>query len=402
MRLALLRIVVPMVLVAAAGVAGAGENLVSDPSFEEPKEKDRWGHVFAKWSGWIYEGPCEFRVSDIARTGKHSLLMAAGNNPKIRACADKLILEPGRYRITAYLRGLDVGTGVWNQTTEFMFAGKYMPLRKNGTFGWTRLTYVGEVSERRDFSHPSFGLMAPGYLWVDDVSVERVGRDVPLSAEPVLGREEKPIAPPGDLGEGCVRCDECGYRNMPAWGRCYACGSTLVATQKAVAGEPIRQITSFEDKNPFGGGTVVAEHATDGKKALRIDRSYVSMEAPQDWTGYDYVKADVHTDAKSPLQLYFEVRDTATRDYWTRVNYTTIVPPGSSTLIIPMSLYVGEKSRPGRPLILSSITRMVFSIGEEPECRCSSTTCAWSVTPRRRVCFSTGCGRSTSARVPAR
>jgi len=187
------------------------------------------------------------------------------------------------------------------------------------------------------------------------------------TAEPVLGGEEKPIAPPGELGEGAVRCDECGYRNMPAWGRCYACGSPLETNKAEIVGEPIRLITSFEKKNPFGGGTVVAEHATDGSKALRIDESYVSMDAAQDWSGYDYVKADVHTDAQNPLQLYFEVRDTATRDYWTRVNYTTIVPPGSSTLIIPTALYVGEKSRPGRPLIQSSITRMVFSIGEDPE-----------------------------------
>ncbi len=360
------RIAIALVLVAAA-VAGAGENLVPDPSFEEPKEKDRWGHVFAKWSGWIHEGQCEFRVSRIARTGKHSLLMVAGANPKIRACSDKLILEPGRYRITAYLRGLDIGTGAWNQTTEFMFAGKYMPLKKNGTFGWAQLTYVGDVTEKRDFSHPSFGLMAPGYLWVDDVAVERVGQDVPLTAEPVLGQEEKPIAPPGELDDEAVRCIECGYRNMPSWGRCYACGSTLETKKAEVVGEPIRLITSFEDKNPFGGGVIVDEHATDGRMALRIDKSYVSMEAAQDWSGYDYVKADVHTDAKNPLQLYFEVRDTATRDYWTRVNYTTIVPPGSSTLIIPTALYVGEKSRPGRPLITSSITRMVFSVGEEPE-----------------------------------
>ncbi len=360
------RVAIAIVLVAAA-CARAGDNLVPDPSFEEPMEKNRWGHVFARWSGWIYEGECEFRVSQIARSGKHSLLMVGGNNPKIRACSDKLILEPGRYRIRAYLRGLDIGTGIWNQTTEFMFAGKYMPLNKNGTFGWTPLEYVGEVSEKRDFSHPSFGLMAPGYLWVDDVTVERVGEDVPLTAEPVLGQEEKPIVPPGALGDEAVRCVECGYRNMPAWGRCYACGSLLEAIKAEVTGEPIRLITSFEDKNPFGGGTVVEQHATDGVKALRIDRSYVSMDAAQDWTGYEYVKADVHTDAEKPLELYFEVRDTATRDYWTRVNYTTIVPPGSSTLIIPTALYVGEKSRPGRPLIQSGVTRMVFSIGDKPQ-----------------------------------
>ncbi len=343
----------------------APENLVPDPSFEEPMERDRWGHVFARWSGWMYEGECEFRVSNLARTGKHSLLMVGGSQPKIRAWPQGLVLEPGRYRITAYIRGLDIGTGLWNQTTEFMFAGAYLPLKKNGTFGWTRLTYVGAVKEKKDASHPSFGLMAPGRLWVDDVTVEKVGADVPLTAAPVLGVEEAPIAPPGPLGDGAVRCPECGYRTMPAWGSCYACGAALEA-RPAASGPPVRVITSFEDANPFDGGTVVPDHATDGRKALRIDRRYVCMDGPQDWTGYDWIKADVHTSATRPLQLYFEVRDTETRDYWTRVNYTTVVPPGTSTLTIPTALYVGEKSRPGRPLNRRGITRVVFSIGDAP------------------------------------
>ena len=48
------------------------------------------------------------------------------------------------------------------------------------------------------------------------------------------------------------------------------------------------------------------------------------------------------------------------------MNYNTVVPPGSSTLIIPDGVVRGEKSRPGRPLILSAIQRMVFSIGDHP------------------------------------
>ncbi len=110
-------------------------------------------------------------------------------------------------------------------------------------------------------------------------------------------------------------------------------------------------MTSFEDKNPFDNGTVVEEHATEGTKALRIDKDFVSMDAGQNWTGYDYIKADVYTDAKRPLELYVEIRDRQTQDYWTRVNYTTVVPPGKSTLIIPTALYVGEKARPGRALL---------------------------------------------------
>ena len=95
-------------------------------------------------------------------------------------------LEPGRYRVTAYLRGLDIGTGTYGMSTEFMFDGKYIQLNKKGTFGWTKLTYVGEVKEKKQ-AGPSFGLMAPGYFWIDDVSLEKVGEDVPLTEKPVLG-----------------------------------------------------------------------------------------------------------------------------------------------------------------------------------------------------------------------
>jgi hypothetical protein len=171
MRPRLFRLLIPFVLLELIVIVWAGgdaKNLVPDPSFEEPMAKDRWGHVFARWGGWIYEGDCEFRVSELARTGKHSLLMVAGNEPKIRVWPEKLKLSPGRYRVTAYLRGLDIGRGPENESTEFMLDGNYIRLGKSGTFGWTQLTYVGEVTGKNDPVFPSFGLMAPGYLWVDD------------------------------------------------------------------------------------------------------------------------------------------------------------------------------------------------------------------------------------------
>ncbi|MFO0965133.1 MAG: DUF6067 family protein [Gemmataceae bacterium] len=346
--------------------APAGDKWIIDPSFEVPKEKDRFGRVFKHWSGWLYEGECGFRVSDVAHTGKHSLLMVGGSGAKIRAWPEPIPQLPaGRYRVTAYLRGLDIGTGSYGHTTEFMFSGDYMQLKKNGTFGWTKMTYVGEVKDDKKWAHPSFGLTAPGYLWVDDVTLERVGPEVALTPRPLFGAEETEIAPPRRLGADVVRCPECGYRNNASWGNCYACGTSLERRKKE-AGPALKVITSFEEKNPFPAGTVVEEHATDGKKSLRIDKGFVSMDAPQSWLGYDYLKADVYTDSKKPLELSVEIRDKQTHDYWTRVNYNTVVPPGKSTLIIPTALYVGEKSRPGRALMLDAITRLVLSIGDKP------------------------------------
>ena len=72
-------------------------------------------------------------------------------------------------------------------------------------------------------------------------------------------------------------------------------------------------ITSFEDRNPFDSGVVVAEHATDGKKVLRIDHGYTALNGPQNWAGYDALKADVYTDAKEPMELSVEISDRESR-----------------------------------------------------------------------------------------
>ena len=133
--------------------------------------------------------------------------------------------------------------------------GGYYQLEKNSTFGWTQLTFVGEIKEKRKVQGPSFGLCAPGYLWVDDVTMEKVGDDVALTPKPVLGKEEAPIAPPGKIEPSAVRCPECAYRNMPAWKNCYACGTSLEVKKAVVSGPPVKLITSFEEaKCPFEVG----------------------------------------------------------------------------------------------------------------------------------------------------
>src|SRR5262245_2370486 len=54
--------------------------------------------------------------------------------------------------------------------------------------------------------------------------------------------------------------------------------------------DDLPSITSFEAGNPFTGGVLVDEHATHGKKALRLDKGYISLDTAQNWTGYDYLK----------------------------------------------------------------------------------------------------------------
>lgn len=358
-----------LLLLCGGALAQPRENLLADPSVEEIQPKNQFGVPYAKWGGWVFEGACEMRNGKIARTGDTCAELVGAQGGKLRVYTAPVILEPGRYRFSCYIRGLDIGSHAWGLSEDVNFVDEtYHALQKAGTFGWTRLEIVKDVPEQGEVV-ARIGLWAPGRLWVDDAELVRVPDDTELTDGPVLGPEEAPIEPPGALDAAqVVRCTDCGYRNMPAWGRCYVCGETLGAAAQASDLPPVRHLAGFEEGTvePFtpAEAAAVHDHATQGRYALRLDGGYVSWDGPQDWTGYDFLKADVFSAAEAPANLYVEVRDKGTTGYWTRVNYSTVVPPGPSTLIVPADMYVGEKSRPGRPLDKANITRFVFSIGQ--------------------------------------
>ena len=142
---ALLSVVLGAALLPALRAVAEDTNLLANPSFETVKERDRNGQLIADWYGLVQEGDCRFEVGQVARTGARSALLACGSQGKARI-SQSVKLDPGRYEITAYLRGLDIGTGMWNQTIDFAFNGKYVALKKNGTFGWSKLTYVADLT----------------------------------------------------------------------------------------------------------------------------------------------------------------------------------------------------------------------------------------------------------------
>ncbi len=344
-------------------------NLILDPSIEQVQPKNQFGIPYAAWSGWVFEGACEFRNGLLARTGKTSAELIGAQGGKIRLYSPTVTLEPGRYRFACYIRGLDISPGNWGTSEDFNTGDdRYYPLTKSGTFGWTRLVLVKDITTKQD-AVLRIGLWGTGRLWVDDAELIRVPNTTPVTETPVFGSEENPIAPPDPLDNAtAVRCPDCGYRNMLEWDKCYACGAALAASMSVNQGPQSLLLASFEDGkvnpiSPAENVKVVQEHATDGKYALKIDKDYLSWDTPQNWSGYDFIKLDAYNASTEPVQFYFEVRDKATTDYWTRVNYNTVIPPGQSTVVIPTDLYVGEKSRPGRPLDKTNITRVAMGIG---------------------------------------
>jgi hypothetical protein len=173
--------------------------------------------------------------------------------------------------------------------------------------------------------------------------------------------------PAADLKTGCaysepnvVQTTATGPLLFESPGGAQGAGAGLGAG--CAAREYVKVLFDFESgkPGPFDGGTIVQEKALQGKYALKVDKGWAVCDKAQDWTGYDFLKVDVFNPQDDPVMMNIEVRDAQTKDYWTRVNFTTVAPPGKSTVSMPTDIYVGEKSRPGRGLIKSKITQLIL------------------------------------------
>ena len=114
---------------------------------------------------------------------------------------------------------------------------------------------------------------------------------------------------------------------MPAWGKCYACGTPLAGRGQQADLPAVKPLASFEEGTdapftPGGAARPCRSTPPTARRPCAWTRNWVSWDGPQDWTGYDFFKADVYTAADEPARLYVEIRDKGTTDYWTRVNYS--------------------------------------------------------------------------------
>ncbi|MBI3830432.1 MAG: hypothetical protein HY291_13010 [Planctomycetes bacterium] len=109
-----------------------------------------------------------------------------------------------------------------------------------------------------------------------------------------------------------------------------------------------------EDKPGKSESSFVAEHVTEGKRALKVvfrangGGIHVTDLADGDWSKYDSLELDCFNTSEQPLKISGWFRDAEAApsdgDYWKRHNYQTNLKPGASTIRFPMGgFYRGEK-----------------------------------------------------------
>lgn len=361
------------VLILAAPRLARAENLLKNPSFEQTSRPNEAGVQFTDWSGqvdhrrpgavngfpngYLDRNPDLFLVGNIAHSGKTSFEMMGEQGSNLRLLSPEISLKSGRYRLSMFLRGLTIGKTKDGKQLELSIAPEQViDLKKDGTFGWTQLTYVFDAADNAKPFQLAVGLVSSGWLWVDDVSLEAVDAATPLTKEPAWGKEESPIASPANLGADAANCPQCGTLSAQAEKQCYACGQELVIDE--VKWPKVKMLADLEGLKI--SGVKPADDSPLGKGALR-GSNLTAAGTTMDLSRYDYLAVDVFNSGKEFIRLSVAISDVMSDDYWTNLNTTVAVPPGASVIRVPLDSYLGEKSRPGRTLMRGQVKSLNIS-----------------------------------------
>ena len=165
------------ILVLTCGYA-AGQDLLTDGGFEAVAAKpDRNGNPFEKWGGWKWEGDCQ-RVADtqIKHKGKSSCLMVSHGACKI-AVSQKMDTQPGFYKITGYVRAVNLKPGTYARGVVLSFEPKGKEIMDGlpaGTYGWRKFERIYRFPQAVQGNLFYVYLFGSGKVWLDDLSLEKV------------------------------------------------------------------------------------------------------------------------------------------------------------------------------------------------------------------------------------
>lgn len=167
-------------------------------------------------------------------------------------------------------------------------------------------------------------------------------------------------------------CDTPGYAAKPY---CNEAETAPVAKENTSA--TVLVLNDFDGiqdahfKNPIfrsGNSRSAPSFQPNGGKALQLApgkyaSSSTSDGLPSDWSQFDVLFLDVFNPSHENQEFLVEIKDTASNDYWSRVNHISLLPPGRTTVSIPVQTAAGEKSMIANRRILdaSQISEITLS-----------------------------------------
>ncbi len=330
--------------------------------------------------GWGIWGDGTGRhINGIGKTNPGSIMLQNSYKTKI-TLNKKFLLEKRRYKVTAWIRSLDIQVGRYNNSLLLFYSafGKTIfPTKEiHGTFEWSKISFT--IDGDGGWSNVWFRLTSQGTAWIDDIQIE------PYSGDAINFEFEKSSVPfpvPNSIGEG-VRCPNC-YRWMKKSAKfCTICGEKLpheIARKASkTSGPAVLTLIDFEEnkQNTENKRHYIRSYNetlfTSGKRSGQIlfgkyNNLIINDEIMKDWSNYDYLSLDIFNPLKEQFKFALSIGDKSGGGYWNQLNHYSTLAPGWNKLRFQINRYVGERGsvKIKRYLDTSNINHVWFAI--EPE-----------------------------------
>lgn len=266
-----------------------------------------------KWSEWQFygDGLATHDTQPGRSKNKNSLWLSTDWGENQTAFIEWHDLTPGNYKVTCYVRTEDVqkgseGISFWHfydggTGTQSPFMDLY------GSYEWRKVEYTISV-KGKDLTI-WFRLKAPGQIWVDDFSIEKVA----------TGTDGILIEP----------------AHQKATLMSYAKPSSKKLTPA------LKKLYTFDFNelgHPFTIENKVGEFTPQKYYNFQTDRMPIT-----DWSNFDRLTMDIFNPNESYTSFSLSLGDDKSTDYWTQLNHTQTLAPGWNKVNISLTQYIGER-----------------------------------------------------------
>jgi hypothetical protein len=298
-------------------------------------------------------------------------------------------LAAGTYSLSALMASVELEPGQWSGTSSIYatFSGAARPDFPqlatgpgsthdllHSSSGWRKMnaTFSTPVSTNMTLY---FFIWGSGRFFLEDVSLVQLQCQPSVPDSLTISTDD---LAPLDYNvpltfEDTLMCGYCNDGTHSAFNEtelCIKCATTnLTAMQPDRQAEEDKVLTEWNSSATsfFAPDPSMWTNNANGTATLfpgkYISTASISADNPVDWSEWSFLQMTAHNPSATAQPFSVEIRDTATVDYWSRVNWDSVVAPGTSTFLMPISVYVGEKSevKVRRMIDLHAVTRLAIA-----------------------------------------
>lgn len=310
------------------------------------------------WANW---GEGVFKLDKrIGRSLGGSLHMTSGFGAEHNLYRKFSNLENGTYRITYFLKGVDLYNekSLWN----FVNTGKGTKTifeKFQGNFEWRKISYSVDISNGElEFW---LRLRGAGQVFFDDFSLRKVRKKEKLAIhDSYLKKDPRSLK----FG-GQNQCEKEGNFWHKKHKYCPRCGANFLKNHFVKNGLPF-DILSSGIPVPFLKGE---KNEFEIKPREFYNFNFESVNI--DWEKYRYITFEVFNPNEEPIDFTFVLGDHLSKNYWSQLNHTASLGKGKNSLTFSLKNYVGERGsvRYFRTLNFKSIKKMFVIVDQDEKHR---------------------------------